>query len=85
MIFRFRFQRRVLSFIQQNPDPAKVVGVHCTHGVNRTGYLICRCGEWRMVHWAPERGPDAGGIGSALAAVDAGGSRMVSRFGLMLP
>ena len=20
----------------------KVVGVHCTHGVNRTGYVVCR-------------------------------------------
>lgn len=21
----------------------KLIGVHCTHGLNRTGYLICRC------------------------------------------
>ena len=20
-----------------------LIGVHCTHGLNRTGYLICRC------------------------------------------
>ena len=23
-------------------DDDKLVGVHCTHGLNRTGYLICR-------------------------------------------
>ncbi|KAI8040031.1 hypothetical protein M5D96_007456 [Drosophila gunungcola] len=23
------------------PRPDKLIGVHCTHGVNRTGYLIC--------------------------------------------
>ncbi|XP_051897238.1 RNA/RNP complex-1-interacting phosphatase-like [Pristis pectinata] len=23
-------------------DNDKLIGVHCTHGVNRTGYLICR-------------------------------------------
>ena len=25
---------------QETPD--KLVGVHCTHGLNRTGYLVCR-------------------------------------------
>ncbi|XP_065581298.1 RNA/RNP complex-1-interacting phosphatase-like isoform X2 [Artemia franciscana] len=30
----------VRSFLHHNRD--KVVGVHCTHGLNRTGYLICR-------------------------------------------
>lgn len=23
--------------------PDMLIGVHCTHGLNRTGYLICRC------------------------------------------
>ena len=23
-------------------DPDGLIGVHCTHGVNRTGYMICR-------------------------------------------
>jgi len=26
----------------------RLIGVHCTHGLNRTGYLICR---W-VVTWA---------------------------------
>jgi protein tyrosine/serine phosphatase len=24
------------------PLPDKWIGVHCTHGLNRTGFLICR-------------------------------------------
>lgn len=24
----------------------KLIGVHCTHGLNRTGYLICRWDAW---------------------------------------
>ncbi|KAK2712007.1 RNA/RNP complex-1-interacting phosphatase-like [Artemia franciscana] len=35
-----RFFAIVDSFLHDNHD--KVVGVHCTHGLNRTGYLICR-------------------------------------------
>ncbi|XP_003747366.1 RNA/RNP complex-1-interacting phosphatase homolog [Galendromus occidentalis] len=35
--------RRLDRFILRNKDdPAKLIGVHCTHGVNRTGYIICR-------------------------------------------
>jgi len=26
----------------EDVDDGKIVGVHCTHGLNRTGYLICR-------------------------------------------
>ncbi|XP_061655170.1 uncharacterized protein LOC133489907 isoform X9 [Phyllopteryx taeniolatus] len=25
------------------PAADKLIGVHCTHGLNRTGYMICRC------------------------------------------
>jgi len=33
------FERIVEKFSNENPD--KLVGVHCTHGFNRTGFLIC--------------------------------------------
>lgn len=28
------------AFHQEYPD--QIVGVHCTHGINRTGYMVCR-------------------------------------------
>ncbi|XP_016958840.1 RNA/RNP complex-1-interacting phosphatase [Drosophila biarmipes] len=31
----------VADFLESNADNDKLIGVHCTHGVNRTGYLIC--------------------------------------------
>ncbi|XP_043940337.1 uncharacterized protein LOC122812116 [Protopterus annectens] len=36
------FKHAVRTFLKQNVDNDKLIGVHCTHGVNRTGYLICR-------------------------------------------
>ncbi|KAF7216740.1 RNA/RNP complex-1-interacting phosphatase [Nothobranchius furzeri] len=36
------FKRAVHRFLRDNRDNDKLIGVHCTHGVNRTGYLICR-------------------------------------------
>ena len=27
-----------------------LIGVHCTHGVNRTGYLICRYEYTYVIH-----------------------------------
>ncbi|XP_022226494.2 RNA/RNP complex-1-interacting phosphatase [Drosophila obscura] len=36
-----RFCRYVVDFLEDNVDNDKLIGVHCTHGVNRTGYLIC--------------------------------------------
>ncbi|XP_059497172.1 RNA/RNP complex-1-interacting phosphatase isoform X2 [Stegostoma tigrinum] len=36
------FKQAVQKFLSDNKDNDKLVGVHCTHGVNRTGYLICR-------------------------------------------
>ncbi|KAF3701653.1 RNA/RNP complex-1-interacting phosphatase [Channa argus] len=36
------FKRAVGSFLRDNADNDKLIGVHCTHGLNRTGYLICR-------------------------------------------
>lgn len=29
-------------FLKSNAKNDKLIGVHCTHGVNRTGYLVCR-------------------------------------------
>ncbi|XP_069773901.1 RNA/RNP complex-1-interacting phosphatase-like [Narcine bancroftii] len=37
-----KFKRAVKTFLLENVDNDKLIGVHCTHGVNRTGYLICR-------------------------------------------
>ena len=31
-----------------------LIGVHCTHGVNRTGYLICRYLIERL-QWNPDK------------------------------
>ncbi|XP_020782244.1 RNA/RNP complex-1-interacting phosphatase isoform X2 [Boleophthalmus pectinirostris] len=36
------FKRAVCRFLCENADNDKLIGVHCTHGLNRTGYLICR-------------------------------------------
>ncbi|KAM4719639.1 RNA/RNP complex-1-interacting phosphatase-like [Anableps anableps] len=36
------FKRAVHSFLRDNKDNDKLIGVHCTHGLNRTGYMICR-------------------------------------------
>lgn len=36
------FKRAVRRFLRDNDDNDKLIGVHCTHGLNRTGYLICR-------------------------------------------
>ncbi|XP_051794487.1 RNA/RNP complex-1-interacting phosphatase isoform X7 [Acanthochromis polyacanthus] len=36
------FKRSVQKFLRENQDNDKLIGVHCTHGLNRTGYLICR-------------------------------------------
>lgn len=36
------FKRTVHRFLRDNAHNDKLVGVHCTHGLNRTGYLICR-------------------------------------------
>ncbi|NXD02538.1 DUS11 phosphatase, partial [Certhia familiaris] len=37
-----RFQTVVTEFLTDNRDNDKLIGVHCTHGLNRTGYLVCR-------------------------------------------
>ncbi|XP_027142477.1 RNA/RNP complex-1-interacting phosphatase isoform X2 [Larimichthys crocea] len=36
------FKRVVRRFLRENRDNDKLIGVHCTHGLNRTGYLVCR-------------------------------------------
>ncbi|XP_063818103.1 uncharacterized protein LOC135056627 [Pseudophryne corroboree] len=37
-----QFKRVVRRFLAANGDNDKLIGVHCTTGINRTGYLICR-------------------------------------------
>ncbi|XP_042205836.1 uncharacterized protein LOC121855077 isoform X1 [Homarus americanus] len=32
----------VNNFLKENTDNEKLIGVHCTHGLNRSGYMICR-------------------------------------------
>ncbi|NXH42561.1 DUS11 phosphatase, partial [Dicaeum eximium] len=36
------FKYFVKKFLAANKDNDKLIGVHCTHGLNRTGYLVCR-------------------------------------------
>ncbi|XP_025743387.1 RNA/RNP complex-1-interacting phosphatase-like [Callorhinus ursinus] len=38
----FKFKYAVNEFLKENKDNDKLIGVHCTHGLNRTAYLICR-------------------------------------------
>ncbi|XP_055696387.1 RNA/RNP complex-1-interacting phosphatase [Lutzomyia longipalpis] len=37
-----RFKQIISDFRRDNKNESLLVGVHCTHGVNRTGYIICR-------------------------------------------
>ncbi|XP_026884640.2 RNA/RNP complex-1-interacting phosphatase [Electrophorus electricus] len=36
------FKKAVRRFLHENQTNDKLIGVHCTHGLNRTGYLVCR-------------------------------------------
>ncbi|XP_069836221.1 uncharacterized protein [Dendropsophus ebraccatus] len=49
-----QFKRVVWKFLAANSDNDKLIGVHCTTGINRTGFLICRylidVDEWRPMH-----------------------------------
>lgn len=49
-----RFVSSVDEFINDSRNGDKLIGVHCTHGLNRTGYLICRYLIDRM-GWTAER------------------------------
>ncbi|CAJ0941800.1 unnamed protein product, partial [Mesorhabditis belari] len=37
-----QFYSAIKRFTLANEDEELLIGVHCTHGVNRSGYLICR-------------------------------------------
>ncbi|XP_039624471.1 RNA/RNP complex-1-interacting phosphatase [Polypterus senegalus] len=37
-----QFKQAVTNFLKENAENDMLIGVHCTHGLNRTGYLICR-------------------------------------------
>ena len=47
-----RFFIEVDKVVKGNQDA--LIGVHCTHGINRTGYLICRY-LIEKLGWDPER------------------------------
>ncbi|XP_022339320.2 uncharacterized protein LOC111134511 isoform X1 [Crassostrea virginica] len=49
----YRFFDTLESFFLEQPDEKQVVGVHCTHGINRTGYVVCRYLIERL-GWDPE-------------------------------
>jgi len=37
-----KFIKTVDTFLTDSSQNGKTIGVHCTHGINRTGYMICR-------------------------------------------
>ncbi|XP_059611008.1 RNA/RNP complex-1-interacting phosphatase [Phlebotomus argentipes] len=37
-----KFKKIISDFVADDKNASLLVGVHCTHGVNRTGYMICR-------------------------------------------
>ncbi|XP_006811951.1 RNA/RNP complex-1-interacting phosphatase-like [Saccoglossus kowalevskii] len=37
-----KFFLAVDRFIDQNVENEKLIGVHCTQGINRSGYMVCR-------------------------------------------
>ncbi|KAJ7385505.1 dual specificity phosphatase 11 (RNA RNP complex 1-interacting) [Desmophyllum pertusum] len=37
-----RFKTEVCTFLAKNNTSDDVIGVHCTHGLNRAGYVVCR-------------------------------------------
>ena len=43
----------ILAFMHFHIVTDALIGVHCTHGVNRTGYLICRY-LIQKLKWDPE-------------------------------
>ncbi|OXB54072.1 hypothetical protein ASZ78_005584 [Callipepla squamata] len=45
----FQFKCVVKNFLRDNKDNDKLIGVHCTHGLNRTGYLSFLVGLLRYL------------------------------------
>ncbi|GJQ76262.1 hypothetical protein Trydic_g1996 [Trypoxylus dichotomus] len=37
-----KFYNAIEEFLRANISSDSLIGVHCTHGLNRTGYFICR-------------------------------------------
>jgi len=50
-----RFFKAVNEMLSHKKDA--LIGVHCTHGVNRTGYLICRY-LIEKLNWEPQKAID---------------------------
>ncbi|GFR22760.1 hypothetical protein TNCT_13261 [Trichonephila clavata] len=38
----FRLCDVINTFLMRNSGNDRIIALHCTHGINRTGYLICR-------------------------------------------
>ncbi|CAD5213273.1 unnamed protein product [Bursaphelenchus xylophilus] len=36
------FMDTIKEYFMENLDNNSLIGIHCTHGLNRTGYLVCR-------------------------------------------
>ncbi|KAM3182878.1 hypothetical protein ACTXT7_011458 [Hymenolepis weldensis] len=47
-----QFIEHVKSLVEQSPEG--LIAIHCTHGINRTGYLICRY-LIDILGWSPGR------------------------------
>ncbi|VDP11848.1 unnamed protein product [Heligmosomoides polygyrus] len=60
-----KFMNVVDDFIGDSSNDDKLIGVHCTHGLNRTGYLICRYLIDRM-GWKADRAISCRSLSSVL-------------------
>ncbi|VDK43417.1 unnamed protein product [Anisakis simplex] len=48
-----KFFEVVTSYLNENANNDLLIGVHCTHGLNRTGYMICRY-LIEVLGWEPQ-------------------------------
>jgi len=53
--------KTILDTMESLAKDKKVMGVHCTHGINRTGYIICTFMVERL-GWEPQAAIDAFGV-----------------------
>lgn len=45
------FLKICTDFKSNNPE--KLIGIHCTHGINRTGFMICSY-LTQILHYSPD-------------------------------
>jgi atypical dual specificity phosphatase len=53
--------KTIMDTMENLVKEKKVMGVHCTHGINRTGYIICTFMVERL-GWEPQAAIDAFGV-----------------------